>query len=80
MFDEDYSGCGCAATGVWPAMAHNTTETVPCTTGGFRTATCFMGVLREEFNDCKCSSTTGEMVEVGDYEQFPCMLGYILKQ
>lgn len=32
--------------------------------GGFRTATCFMGVLREEFNDCKCSSTTAEMVEV----------------
>ena len=76
----DYSGCGCAPIDDWPAMAHNETIQRPCSTGGWRTAHCSMGVLSVDYEDCACLDTEGQVVAVGDYQSFPCMLGFVLKQ
>ena len=76
----DYSGCSCAAMDQWPAMEHGTNMTMLCVTGGIATAVCEMGVLRVNYEDCNCLDGSGNEVEVGDYLNFPCMIGFILKQ
>ena len=76
----DYSGCSCAAMDQWPAMEHGMNMTMPCVTGGIATAVCEMGVLRVNYEDCNCLDGSGNEVEVGDYLNFPCMIGFILKQ
>ena len=32
------------------------------------------------YEDCNCLDGSGNEVEVGDYLNFPCMIGFILKQ
>ena len=76
----DYSECGCAAMDQWPAMGHGESMTMDCVTGGNATAVCEMGVLRVDYEDCNCVSNEGLEVEVGDYLNFTCMIGFILKQ
>ena len=76
----DYSGCNCAAMDQWPAMEHGMNMTMECVTGGWATAVCDMGVLRVNYEDCNCLDGNGQEVDVGDYLNFPCMIGFILKQ
>ena len=80
MTEFDYSGCACEALDEWPAMQHGENITLACTTGGFRTAVCDMGVISVEYEDCDCVDAEQTVIEVGDYLNFPCMIGFILKQ
>ena len=74
-----YDECGCLATGEWPAMRHGESEVRACAAGGTMTATCELGVTRVEYKDCDCARD-GEVVAVGDYLNYPCMIGFVLKQ
>ena len=76
----DYSGCGCEAMDEWPAMQHGENITRLCETGGSRTAVCDMGVISVEYVDCNCLDANNNEIGIGDYLNFPCMIGFVLKQ
>ena len=78
--EVDFTGCACLGRDEWPDMQHGENITLACETGGYRYALCERGVLSVNYEDCNCVNTDNTIIEVGDYLNFPCMVGFILKQ
>ena len=76
----NYDGCACEAVDEWPALQHGENITLSCETGGSRSAICDMGILSVHYEDCNCLDANNTEIEVGDYLNFPCMIGFVLKQ